>query len=246
MEISLLLPAAIEFEKELRSVKRELAPAAEWYPHSSLGNLWHLDKLLSTEHRDLANLIGGRAVADVGAADGDLAFFLARQGVTVDVVDNGATNWNNLRGARLLADHFDTSVTIHEVDLDTQFRLPRDRYGLVLLLGLLYHLQNPFYVLRQLAERTEHLMLSTRVARVTADGAVRLDDAPVAYLVDPLETNNDATNYWIFSLSGLRRLIKRSGWTVLDEITVGRTDGDSDPSGHDRDERAFFLLRTCG
>lgn len=227
-------------------MKLELAAASEWYPHNSLSNLWHFDKLLTDGHRDLAKLIGGRTVADVGAADGDLAFFLARQGVTVDVVDNAATNWNSLRGARLLADHFDTSVTVHEIDLDAQFRLPRDSYGLVLLLGILYHLQNPFYVLKQLAGRAEHLLLSTRIARVTADGAVRLNDAPVAYLLDTFETNNDPTNYWIFSLPGLRRLFKRTGWAVLEEMTVGRTDGDSDPSGADRDERAFFLLRACG
>lgn len=227
-------------------MKLELAAASEWYPHNSLSNLWHFDKLLTDGHRDLASLIGGRPVADVGAADGDLAFFLARHGVTVDVVDNAATNWNSLRGARLLADHFETGVTVHEIDLDVQFRLPRDSYGLVLLLGILYHLQNPFYVLKQLAGRAEHLLLSTRIARVTADGAVRLDDAPVAYLLDTLETNNDATNYWIFSLPGLRRLFKRTGWAVLEEMTVGRTDGDSDPSRADRDERAFFLLRACG
>lgn len=246
MEISLLLPKASAFGEELSAAKLELAAASEWYPYQSLSNLWHLDNLLTSQNRDLSRLIGGRPVADIGAADGDVAFFLARQGVTVDVIDNGPTNWNNLRGARLLADHLDVNVTIHEIDLDAQFRLPRERYGLVLLLGLLYHLQNPFYVLKQLAESTEHLLLSTRIARVTADGSVRLDDAPVAYLVDPWETNNDPTNYWIFSLPGLRRLIERTGWTVLDEMTVGRTDGDSDPTAQDRDERAFFLLRKRG
>lgn len=248
MDISALLAAASRFDEELSRIKLELAPASDWYPYSSLSNVCHLDRLLTNGHRDLFRLIDARPVADIGAADGDMGFFLAHQGATVDLVDNGPTNWNGLRGARLLAEHFagcGVPVNVHEVDLDAQFSLPRDRYGLVLLLGILYHLQNPFYVMKQLASRAEHLLLSTRTARVTADGAVRLDDAPVAYLVDPFETNNDPTNYWIFSLAGLRRLIDRTGWTVLDEMTVGRTEGDSDPSAHDRDERAFLLLRSC-
>jgi hypothetical protein len=242
---SLLAPAA-EFEGGLGRIKADLAPASDWYPYGTIHNVGHLDRLLTGSHRDLVRLIGGRPVADIGAGDGDLAFFLADLGVTVDIVDHAPTNWNGLRGARMLVEHFGPAlpVTVHDIDLDTQFRMPRDRYGLVLLLGVLYHLQNPFYVLRQLARRTEYLLLSTRVVRVTTDGRVRLDDAPVAYLVDPAETNNDATNFWMFSVPGLHRLIARTGWAVVDEMTVGRTQGDSDPSRADRDERAFLLLRS--
>jgi len=47
--------------------------------------------------------------------------------------------------------------------------------------------------------------------------------------VDPAETNNDATNYWIFSQEGLRRIIRRTGWEVRDFITVGDT-RNSDPA----------------
>jgi tRNA (mo5U34)-methyltransferase len=246
MDIGSLLEPAATFGARLAEVKASLAPEPAWYPYGTLSNLWHLDRLLGDGHRDLSVFIGDRPVADIGGADGDLAFFLAEQGVTVDIVDYAPTNWNGLRGARMLADHLGptTAVTVHDIDLDSQFRLPRERYGLVLLLGILYHLQNPFYVLRHLAERTDYLLLSTRVARVTADGRVRLDDAPVAYLVDPTETNDDPTNYWMFSPPGLRRLVARTGWTVLDEVTVGHTAGDSDPARADRDERAFHLLRS--
>ena len=246
MDVGSLLAPATEFAADLDRIKADMAPASQWYPHPTIYNVTHLDRLLSGDHRDLGVLIGDQPVADIGAADGDMAFFLAGLGVTVDIVDHAPTNWNGLRGARMLADHFGPTVpvTVHDIDLDSQFRLPRERYGLVLLLGILYHLQNPYYVLRHLAERADHLLLSTRIVRVTTDGRVRLDDAPVAYLVDPTETNKDATNYWMFSPPGLRRILDRTGWTVLDEITVGYTAGDSDPSRPDRDERAFALLRS--
>ncbi len=130
------------------------------------------------------------------------------------------------------------------MDLDSQFALPHGHYGLVLFLGILYHLQNPFFILKQLSAHADYLLLSTRVAARTPGPGVDLRDAPVAYLVAPMELNNDPTNYWIFSMPGLRRLIERTGWELLDEITLGVTDGSSDPARNDRDERAFVLLRS--
>ena len=230
------------FRSELDEIKAGLASPDFWYPYDSLSNLAVLEQTLTSEHRDLATLAGGRPIADIGAGDGDLAFLLARHGFTVDIIDFGPTNFNGLAGARLLADHFATSVAVHEVDLDRQFALPRDRYGLVLFLGILYHLQNPFLALRTLAECADHLLLSTRVARTTVDGDVPLDRAPIAYLVAPMETNNDSTNYWIFSPAGLNRLFERTGWVVLDQRNFGRIDGDSNPASNDRDERIFCLL----
>jgi hypothetical protein len=63
-------------------------------------------------------------------------------------------NFNMLRGARLLKETLGSKVEIHEVDLDSQFRLPRSDYGLVFFLGILYHLKNPFYALESLSGRS--------------------------------------------------------------------------------------------
>jgi tRNA (mo5U34)-methyltransferase len=237
-----LIAAATAFRAELGAIKHSLAEPGHWYPYDTLSNIGLLDQLLSPQHRDLRVLAGDQPVADIGAADGDLAFFLARHGFVVDILDWGPTNWNHLGGARLLAGYFDLPVTVHEIDLDSQFGLPRSEYGLAFFLGILYHLQNPFYVLSQLSRRVRHLFLSTKIARVTADGSLALSDAPVAYLVAPAELNNDPTNYWIFSPMGLRRILERTGWRVLDEVFVGHTGGDSDPSSPEKDERGFYLL----
>ena len=110
-------------------------------------------------------------------------------------------------------------------------------------LGILYHLQNPFYALRELSRNARYAFISTKVAQVTIDGSVRLADAPVAYLLDPDECNNDATNYWIFSELGLRRILDRTGWEILD-YAVGGCTVDSDPSNMDRDERAFCFVKS--
>ncbi len=230
--------------ERLRTARAEIGDGIAWYPYDILANLIHIDTMLTGEHRDLGRLAAGLPVADIGAADGDLAFTLEDAwGWEVDIVDTAPTNMNGLDGARALRDHFGSRVSVHDIDLDRQFRLPRDRYGLIFLLGILYHLQNPFFVLRELATRSTHLLLSTKVARFAGPQRTPIDDLPVGYLVAPLETNNDPTNYWVFSPAGLARLVDRAGWDVLDALNVGNTEA-SDPATPENDEREFMLLRS--
>jgi tRNA (mo5U34)-methyltransferase len=216
-----------------------------WYPYNILGNLVHVDAMLTGENRNLDRLAQNLPVADIGAADGDLAFVLEDMGGwEVDIIDTAETNMNGLRGARALRDHFGSGVGIYDIDLDRQFELPRERYGLVFLLGILYHLQNPYYTVRELASRADFCLLSTKVARFAGPARSAIGDLPVAYLVAPRETNNDPTNYWILSPVGLERLVERAGWEILDQVNVGNTT-DSDPSTPEHDERMFMLLRSA-
>jgi tRNA (mo5U34)-methyltransferase len=243
MEIRDLIPKAEAFTRRLTDIKSALAPAPFWYPYGSMQKLQILNQFLTGPNRDIAFLAAGAPIADIGAADGDVAFFLESLGFTVDIVDNGPTNNNGLEGARKLKEALNSKVDIHEVDLDAQFRLPRRNYGLVLFLGILYHLQNPFYALKELAKSTRYAFLSTRIARGTTDRQVRFDKVPVAYLLGPSECNNDSTNYWIFSEAGLSRILERTGWEVLDSGRFGNTKY-SDPSSRDGDERAFLLVKS--
>ena len=62
---------------------------------------------------------------------------------------------------------------------------------------------------------------------------------PIAYLLGPRECNDDYTNYWIYTDEGLKRLIDRTGWSLLSQLNIGDTKN-SIPADLDRDERAFF------
>jgi tRNA (mo5U34)-methyltransferase len=234
---------AVDFRGALLARKADIAPDFPWYPYDTMANVFHLDAMLTGEHRAVFGDLAGQQVADIGAADGDFGLFLdQRLGCTVDLIDNGPTNFNGLRGARRLVADVDSRTTVHEVDLDSQFALPRDHYRAVFFFGILYHLKNPFYVLEALARRAELCFVSTRIAQLTPDHNTNMKHVPVAYLLHPQEANDDSTNYWIFSEAGLLRLFDRCGWDVLDFTTVGCTTG-SDPASPDRDERAFALLR---
>jgi tRNA (mo5U34)-methyltransferase len=244
-DIKDLARSAKEFERKLTEVKSQHCGAVKpgWYPYPTFANIPQLETLLTGENRALSRLIGDRYVLDIGAGDGDLSFLLESLGVKVHAIDHPAINYNRMTGLHTLKEALHSSVDIQTLDLDAQFALAERVYGLVLLFGVLYHLKNPFYVMESLARQSEYCLMSTRIARVSPDRSVRFESLPVAYLVDQRETNNDPTNFWIFTDPGLRRLLHRAGWEILDFMTTGCKSG-SDPVSADRDERAFCLLRS--
>jgi tRNA (mo5U34)-methyltransferase len=241
---SSLREMAVATEQSLWKIKLAHRAKSFWYPYATLRNVAILERLSTMAELNLLQLCRGQygKIADIGAADGDLAFFLEKQGLAVDMIENESTNFNRLEGARILKHALDSSVTIRSVDLDSQFPLSDEKYDAILLLGTLYHLKNPFLILERLARMTRYCFVSTRIARQTADGQP-LSRYPIAYLLGAQECNNDDTNFWIFSEEGLKRLIDRTGWSVLSYLTIGDTTN-STPADPDRDERAFCLLQS--
>jgi tRNA (mo5U34)-methyltransferase len=252
MDITELRERSDEYAVTLEAAKARIAPSQwGWYPYGSLSNFTHLENLLTGANRNLLDLLGTRPFLDIGAADGDTAFFLETLGCRPHVIDYAPTNFNGCRGVRALRDELASSVEITELDLDSQFKLPGDDFGMVLALGLLYHLKNPYYFLEMLARSARYALISTRITRfnVVEGGEgdavnttrVEIGSVPAAYLVAPHETNDDPTNFWMFTEAGLRRLLERTGWRVLDFMTVGAV-GTSDPATAHGDERAFCLV----
>lgn len=241
-----LYQSALETERTLWTVKLTQRPKSFWYPYPTLRNFKPLAQLLAASGFDLLKLCQGsnRRIADIGAADGDLAFFLEKMGLSVDAVDFESTNFNRMEGIRILKEALNSSVTIQSIDLDSQFSLPSEKYDAIFLLGILYHLKNPFFVLEKLAGITRHCFLGTRVAKKTPDGH-SVARYPVAYLLEPEECNGDSTNFWIFSGEGLKRLVHRTGWNILAYTTIGDI-MNSTPADPNHDERAFCILESKG
>ena len=239
-----LTDLAKQYEKLLWETKLAHRSKSFWYPYGTLKNIQVLEELLATVELDLLQLCRGshRKIADVGAADADLAFFMEKMGFSVDVIENRLTNFNLLEGARIMKEALKSSVIIREADLDSQLPLSSEKYDAIFFLGILYHLKNPFFILEKLARMTKYCFLSTRIASQTADGHP-LSAYPLAYLLDPEECNNDNTNFWIFSDQGLKRLIKRTGWDLIAYTTIGNMT-DSNPADPDKDQRAFCVLQS--
>jgi tRNA (mo5U34)-methyltransferase len=241
---SSLRDLALAKEKDLWKTKLAYRPKPFWYPYATLRNIAVLERLLTGAGLDLLDLCRGKygRVADIGAADGDLAFFLEELGFSVDAVDNDYTNFNKLEGVRILKNALSSPVTIRSIDLDSRSQPFPERYDAAFFLGVLYHLKNPFFILERLAHVTKYCFLSSRIARQTADG-LPLSKHPLAYLLGLEECNNDNTNFWIFSEEGLKRLIHRTGWSILAFTTIGDTNN-SMPADPNHDERAICLLQS--
>jgi tRNA (mo5U34)-methyltransferase len=244
LDIRQIMDLAVAFGKKLKALKAQLNPPNfNWYPFDSFGVFPILDTLLTGKNRTLLDLAGGGPIVDIGCADGDLSFFFESLGYKVHAIDYPPTNHNHMYGIAALRTSLKSSVEVRVMNLDEQFKLPDENYGLALFLGILYHLKNPFYALETLSRRARYALLSTRVAQFTPDRRFSMAKEPVAYLLGADENDNDWSNYWIFSDAGLKRLLVRAGWEICDNRTVGCTIG-SDPAAPERDERAFCLLRS--
>ena len=235
-----LCAGAAAFAAHLAELKQRQDVDFAWYPYDTMANFLHIAPLITPECDLLFQ--GGKNYADIGAADGDVAFYLASLGNTCDIYDNGPTNYNGLAGARHMQGVLHLPVEVFEFDLDSPFRIDR-RYDLIFFLGILYHLKNPIYVLEQLAQASSYLLLSTRIARCLSTDGGDLSHTSAAYLLAPRETNDDPGNYWVFTEAGLRRLAEVAGWDVVQFRTVGDV-VQSNPWDADHDERAFALLRS--
>jgi tRNA (mo5U34)-methyltransferase len=153
----------------------------------------------------------------------------------------GVSSYNALRGAKYLKDTLSSQVNINDIDLDSQFKID-PHYDMIFFLGILYHLKNPYYALETRSKRTDVLFVSTKIARFPREGGPDISDFPMAYLLDPTESNNDATNYWVFTEPGLKRLFSRTGWSTLAFRTTGDQFG-SNPQDPAHNQRAFAILR---
>lgn len=242
-DVQSLMRRAAEFSSVLADAKAApLEQALNWYPYDTMASLGHLSTILESNFANFRRAMTAGPLIDLGCGDGDLSLFFASLKQRVTAVDNPPTNYNRMRGVKALSVRLQLPIEVLERDVDSQFLIPEQTYGLALSLGILYHLKNPFYFLEKLAATARYCVLSTRVARETRNGT-KMGPEALAYLLDDREANNDATNYWIFSPVALRRLTRRAGWALLGEAIVGCAD-DSNPVDSDKDARMFLFLQS--
>ena len=225
-------------------IDRSKSAAAEdgwsWYPYDSLANVAHIHRLLTDRYPDIENLLHSGRLLDIGCADADLALFLERLGAQITAVDHTSTNYNGLRGAAALLRHFRSSIDLHDWDLDHSPppAVVGSRYDLALVLGILYHLQNPLQVLNSVALLARYAIVSTRVLR----GDPVLDALPIAYLLSEDELNADSSNFWLPTVKGLERMFRRAGWECGPTLLLSSNSQSNDP--WTTDTRCFALLRS--
>jgi SAM-dependent methyltransferase len=234
---------AAEFDVELTALKAR-NQHVNWYPYHTLSSLERIAVLLDNLGLSFSQLAGDHPILDIGCGDGDLSFLLEKAGYQVCAIDRTATNHNGMTGVRWLRDALHSSVQVLEADVTQPGSLAIQPGGLALFLGVLYHVKSPVQALEALSAQADFCLMSTRISRFAPSGQ-QLEPAPVAYLLDEDELNNDNSNYWIFTPTGLNRLIRRSGWSVLNSVSYGDASRSDPVSLFDRDERVYCLLRNA-
>ena len=215
-----------------------------WFPYGILSNLSEINATLTGKNRDLKALANGKPIADIGGADGDLSFFLESEGFNnLHLIDWAEINCNKQKGAYVLKEQLNSKVNIHDINIEPLFDMPEKEVGLTFLLGTVYHLKSPFAVLENLSRQSRYCIMSTRITRCLPGSKKDMSALPIGYLLGETELNNDPTNFWVFTKAGLRQLVYRAGWDVLDFKTFSATSY-SMPNSVENGERAFCLLKS--
>lgn len=239
-------PAIIEeFTQKLTLAKQEKVDF-EFYPYSSLSNIYHLNKLLHGVVDNFEELLIGKSVMDIGTADGDMSLYAEYIGAKdVTVIEYSPTNYNNLKGLYFLRDHFKNDTKIIECDIDTQQWPALKPVDFTFFLGILYHLKNPLYCLENLAKVTRTAVFSSRVFDTMSQFRnASFTEEQVAYLWKPAEVNNDDTNWWCFSEAAMRLALERTGWKIIKAVRVDNFVHQSEPVGMEKDGRYFIYAES--
>jgi tRNA (mo5U34)-methyltransferase len=171
-----------------------------------------------------ADLSGWR-VLDIGCNAGFYSFELARRGASVLGID---TDPHYLRQARWAQHCFGLDEPIRFERMDVyELADIRERFDLVLFLGVFYHLRYPLLALDQLAERTrrrfvfQSLMLpgeavatDVRGKRFTEIDALAEPDWPRMAFVEH-DFAADPSNWWIPNRAAIEALLRTAGFTIL-------------------------------
>ena len=241
MNIAEIMERGNAFRRYLSDIRQQSGVDFNWYHSDSLNGLMRIEKLLKkAQQPNFFSQFQQGKILDVGCADGDMAFFFEKElGFDITAMDRAKTNYNELQGLRYFKQKFNSKVEIIEQDIDRNIELSKD-YDVAIFLGILYHLRNPLYALNMLCLHAEYVFLGTKISSHAPDGT-SIRDLPVSYLLSKEELNNDSTNYWVFSLAGIRRLIERGGYTIVSELQVG--DVDASTVTDEKNERYFALIK---
>jgi SAM-dependent methyltransferase len=113
-------------------------------------------KRSATLGRILQMPLAGKAVLDIGCAEGAASLSAARMGARVTGLEPRASR---LTKARAIADATGSSVVLHETTLD-DFDAPARAFDVVLALNVVHHVLDPFAFLDRAAQLTSsHLVL---------------------------------------------------------------------------------------
>ena len=172
-------------------------------------------ELLCTEARSYFHGIDliGKTVLDVGAWDGFMSFEAERRGakrvLAVEHDSWSGCGWGTKDGFNYAHSRINSKVESLDSDLFDLDPQVQGKFDVVLFLGVLYHLTDPFGGLKKVADMTNDLLIVESTVYHT------FTDEPVMRYHLGTELNNDPSNYWTPNEQCLRNMLVEIGFTKI-------------------------------
>ena len=154
--------------------------------------------------------ITDKSVLDIGAWDGFFSFEAEKRGaekvLSTDHFSWSGPGWGTKDGYNALHRTFNSNADSLDVDV---FELDPSKHGtfdVVLFLGVLYHLKDPYAGLQKAADMTDELLI------VETETVFNYMKEPVMRYFVGSEMSNDDTNFWAPNLECLRCMLLDLGF----------------------------------
>jgi tRNA (mo5U34)-methyltransferase len=196
-----------------------VAAVDDWYHTTYLGH-----GLLTPGPRDTFALLhrlqlppslAGKSVLDVGSGDGFFSFECEARGAVRVVALDTASFRSSGPAIGILRELFASRVELVDGDISEPATMAGLHADVVLFLGVLYHLQDPFLALRRLRQVVgETLYLETHVVQPDLSRLVPFgdDEPPIMMFYEADELAGDPSNWWGPNLSCLIGMLRAAGF----------------------------------
>lgn len=181
--------------------------AIRWFHKVDLGDGRVTDGRVDIESLETPYLFdqldfNGKSVIDIGCWDGYFSFMAEKRGASRVVgFDDPAYRWGGMDGFNFLKDHFKSNV---EWQRGTVYRMPEERFDIVLCYGVLYHINDPFTAATNCFQSANE--------RALFEGLIFDANPPISILLKPGEISNDKTNMYSISTGFLDRIAEMNGF----------------------------------
>lgn len=155
---------------------------------------------------ELKGTLGLKTAIDVGCGLGYFSELLHSFGLQVSGVDG---RLQNIKEARHRFPH----ISFEQCDAEDVALRKRGTFDLVFCFGLLYHLENPLFAIRNLCAMTKQLLL--------VEGVIYPGDQPIMGLVDEGPTEDQGLNHFAFypTETCLQKMLYRAGFGSVYQLT---------------------------